>query len=98
MFKQGDERTLRNNEQAYKNMKLAAAMLEVMSEHNAQYIVEDTYLDFGQDWMWTTIVRRGWHDCQILNPREWFMITNAETTEDVARAVDDIRSGEWFRD
>ena len=92
------KRTLAQWEPEYKKLKAVAALLEMMSEHNATYIVKDTYLDFGQNWMWTTICRRGWNDCQVLSPRDWEDIMNANTPAEIAAVVDEIRGGKYFHD
>ena len=92
------ERTLNRNEQAYKNMEAVAKMLEAFSANGAEYRVEDVYLDYGQDWMWTTICRRGYNECQVLNPKEWEQIVLAGTATELAQAVEAIRTGKWFRD
>lgn len=92
------ERTLERNEKAYKNMIAVAKMLEAVSENNAKYEVEDVYLDFGQDWMWTTICRKGgmFGGCQILNPKEWREIVLAENASELVEAVNNIRNGKYF--
>ena len=92
------ERTLQSNEQEYKNLKAVAAMLEALSAHGATYIVEDVYLDFGQKWMWTTILRKGFAECQILSPRQWKMITTAEKLNDLVICVEDIMNDKYFMD
>ena len=92
------ERTLANHEPEYKKLKAVAALLEMMSEHNATYIIKDVYLDFGQNWMWTTICRRGWRDCQVLSPTEWKAIMRADTAQKIAAVVDMIRADKFFND
>lgn len=92
------ERTLQSNEQEYKNLKAVAAMLEALSAHSATYIVEDVYLDFGQKWMWTTIIRKGYSECQILSPRQWEMVTMATSSNELLACVEDIRNDKYFMD
>ena len=92
------ERIIHTNEPEYKKLKAVAAVLEMLSPNNAQYTVEDTYLDYGQDWKWTTICRKGYHDCQVLSPRDWGDVMVIETAEDVALVVDHIRGGDYFAD
>lgn len=91
------ERTLRKEEREYKMMELVAKALEIESPNNATYRVEDVYLDFGQRWMWTTICRYGYRECQVLSPREWEEICLADIS-DIARIVEDIRSDKYFGD
>ena len=92
------ERTLNRSEKAYKNMVAVAKMLEAVSANDAQYTVQDVYFDFGQDWMWTTICRRGYSECQILSPRQWKDIIFAETIEDLTACANDIRNDKYFGD
>ena len=92
------ERTLEKNDQGYKNLKAVAAMLEAFSKHGAAYEVTDVYLDMGQDWMWTTIYRKGYMDCQVLCPRDWRAIVLANTVEELAEVVNVIRNGDFFHD
>lgn len=81
-----------------KKFEAVAKMLEAFSAHDAEYIVQDVYLDFGQDWMWTTICRRGYRECQVLCPRDWQKIVEAQTPSELAEVVDLIRNGEYFGD
>lgn len=92
------ERTLKHDEQAFKNMVAVAALLTALSPNDASYLVRDVYLDFGQDWMWTTIIRRNFHECQVLSPREWEEIVLADGLNDIAACVEDIRNGTYFMD
>jgi hypothetical protein len=91
-------RTLRPDEIEYKKLKAVAAALEVLSKNNASYVVRDVYLDLGQDWMWTTICREGYRDCQILSPRDWRDVMVIETADDLALVVDHIRNDDYFND
>ena len=92
------ERIIRPDEIEYKKLAAVAALLEMLSPHKARYVVRDVYLDFGQDWKWTTICREGWSECQILCPRDWQTIMESETAADIAEIVDEIRRGEYFGD
>lgn len=82
----------------YKNLEAVAKMLEALSPNEAIYEVENVFFDFGQNWMWTTIVRYRHMECQVLTPKEWNEVISAETVEDLANAVNDIRNGDWFGD
>lgn len=82
----------------YKSLEAVAKLLEVMSPHGAIYEVRDVYFDYGQDWMWTTICRKGWRECQVLSPREWEDILFAENIGELAQAAENIRNGKWFAD
>lgn len=82
----------------YKNLIAVAAMLEAVSPNGATYVVEDVYFDLGQDWMWTTICRRGYRDCQVLCPRDWELVVMAQTVADLAAAAESIRNDRYFGD
>ena len=92
------ERTLNEFEREYTKLELVAKALEMASPNNAKYHVEDVYLDFGQNWMWTTIVRRGYRECQVLTPREWEEIMMAEGLDELAKIVEEIRNDKYFGD
>lgn len=92
------ERVLSREETAYKNMEAVAKLLEVTSKNGARYEVEDVYLDLGQEWMWTTICRRGFSECQVLNPREWEAICLADTITALAQVAEIIKHGKYFND
>lgn len=101
-FKCGSERTLNQLEdaQAYDNMVEVAGLLTSTSINNWVYEVEDCYLDYGQRWMWTTIIC---HDNegdthQVLNPAEWVQICNAKSDEELKQIVDSIKADEYFQD
>ena len=49
--------TYKENTYEYEQLRIAAEMLTAKSEHGYRYYVADTYFDYGQDWMWTTILR-----------------------------------------
>ena len=82
----------------YTKLEAVAKMLEAVSDKNAVYEVRDVYFDLGQNWMWTTISRVGgmFGGTQILSPRQWEMILIADNATQLAEAVDDIRSDEYF--
>lgn len=80
--------------QFYKNLKLASAMME-FADPESEYVVEDTYFDYGQDWMWTTIIKRTpySHWCngvQILCPRDEDRILLADSLDEITEIVKDI--------
>lgn len=93
------ERTLARSESAYKNISAVAAMLTAFSPNGYEYKVENVYLDFGQNWMWTTITRESkWGGVQVLNPREWGEVTTADSPEALGKIVSAIMAGEYFND
>ena len=91
-------RVINPAEFTYLKFELVADMLKFDSKHNADYIVQDVYLDLGQDWMWTTICRVGYRECQVLSPREWEDIVNSNSLEELVRCVRIIQNGEYFGD
>lgn len=91
-------RVINETEPEYKKFQIVAKMLAYDSVHGAAYTVEDVYLDYGQDWMWTTICRVGYRECQVLSPREWEDIMNAQSLEELIKCVRDIQNGDYFMD
>lgn len=91
-------RTFEKGTQEYKRLVAVAKTLEALSPNGATYEVEEVYFDFGQDWMWTTICRKGYKDCQILSPKNWEMILLSDTTGALVNTCDEIRNGKYFLD
>lgn len=90
--------TISSGSKHYKKLSAVAAMLEAVSPHDATYLVGDTYFDAGQNWMWTTIIRRGYRDCQVLDPKQWEQILETSTPDDLAKVTNDIINDEYFGD
>ena len=84
-----------------KKLVAVAKMLEAVSPNGYRYEVEVTYFDYGQDWLWTTIIR---HDdnkdynVQVLNPKEWEHIITAETITDLCVITEHITKDKYFGD
>lgn len=91
-------RTLEKGSHEYQKLEVVAALLQTFSPHFATYEVRDVYFDLGEEWMWTTICRKGWHECQVLSPRQWDMIMDAKTPLAVLHCFDDIREDKFFTD
>ena len=59
-------------------------------------VVDDIYFDFGQDWMWTTLViGRSAQDSFQINPRQWEGLFGdckqfAESLESMIKSCNDI--------
>ena len=70
----------------YKALEAAAALAELKSPNGYKYFVMNTYFDFGQDWLWTTIVaeKPNGDSYQALDPREHAAIITGEINEIVA--------------
>lgn len=81
----------------YNNLKLAAYILEKTSPNSHTYTVKNTYLDYGQDWSWTTIIDET-AEAQILNPKEWKKLISANSTREVDEIVDEIKNDKYFLD
>lgn len=86
IYKQGDETTFEPDTEEYKRLEEIAKKMTELSPNKQTYKVEDVYLDYGQDWMWTTIVNveRGY---QILSPRDWMECLNNDDTNAVANEI-----------
>ena len=51
----------------YDILSCAAIMMTHMDTNNNRYFVQDTYFDFGQDWLYTTIIKENLNETsQIL--------------------------------
>lgn len=92
------ERILSKNEIEYHKLDVVATILENESKNHAKYIVQDVYLDFGANWMWTTICRKGYLDCQVLSPREWQKIILAESFTELVDIAHEIMNDKYFGD
>lgn len=90
------ERTLKHSEQGFKNLCAVASILTAVSKNGFSYRVRDTYLDYGQDWMWTTIIDS--RDVQILCPRDWEKVVLATTADELLDAVKNIMNDKYFGD
>lgn len=92
--------TIKSNTKEYRNLKIAADILEYESPSNSMYYVEDTYFDYGQDWVWTTIVRLDgrWGGVQAVTPAEWEKLIFADSIEEIVKIVHEIRSNKFFSD
>lgn len=104
-YQQGDEQVLDPDSEEYKKFE---KIVDLLNEANiiytsgrhkgdrAYFYVDDTYLDFGSDWKWTTIIRED--NVQVLSPADWLSIINEESTpeEIVNKIVTDKYSGVKF--
>lgn len=94
IYKQGDERTFDQDSEEFKRLQEVAIALTKQSPNNHFYTVRDAYLDYGQDWKWTTIIDTA-IEVQILNPRDWLDIVNGTPTSDV---VNTLINGDYWPD
>lgn len=101
------ERLLKPDEREYKNLEAAAKVMEALSRNGKNYEVSDTYLDYGQNWKWTTIFRgkrNEWMnnrfeiDCQVLCPRDWKKIVSATTMQELFDAIQETITDKYYSD
>lgn len=83
-------RVFQDYELEYQKLKLVADMLTTFSPNGTVYIVEVTYLDFGQDWKWTTIISDSKDSWQILNPREWEKIVESDNIDELFEIAKEV--------
>jgi len=81
-------------------LNLACEELNRLSRNGITYTVEDTWFDYGQRWMWTTIIGHDpncpWCESyQALCPRDFERILYST---DIPTTVSVIRSDKWWRD
>ena len=104
-FDTGDERVLEKDEIAYKNMEEIVNLLNmsnIVSKKDKEIVfyVKDVYLDYGADWLWTTIIVNSKDEndddfisYQLLTPNQWLEIVNGE--KDPKELVNDIVNYEY---
>jgi len=89
-------KTFAKGTQEYKNLEAAAALMTAFSPKGIIYRVQETYFDYGQDWMWTTIIayedspRWGRDSWQALNPREQEEICLTSNVKELAKVVEKV--------
>ena len=93
-----NERILSKSEIEYSKLEIVAKMLESKSPNKAQYVIEDVYLDYGANWVWSTIVRKGYRECQVLSPRDWKSIVMCDSFTELEQIAEEIRNDKWFGD
>ena len=83
----------------HKALTTASAILTAVSPKGITYTVEDTYFDYGQRWMWTTIIANDpsstFGSYQALCPRDYEKIL---TTDDMLTTLSEIRADKWWSD
>ena len=83
----------------YKKLTTAATILTAVSPKGITYTVEETYFDYGQNWMWTTIIANDpsstFGDYQALCPRDY---ENILLTDDLLATLSAIRADKWWND
>ena len=72
----------------HEQLRIAAEMLTEKSPNGYKYYVGETYCDFGQGWIWTTILCKSgslWGDYQAITPdqqEEIILSKDLEATTD----------------
>lgn len=82
-------------------LELVASILTKESGKGRKYEVKDTWMDYGSQLAWTTIVYTDPDDnygVQILSPKEWADLLNAEDDDELNQVIDQITSGEYWSD
>lgn len=83
MYRQGDQCVLAPDSSEYGTISKFCDLLNQNSPNKHRYIIRDTYLNFGQNRQWTTIIDDT-SGCQVLNPAQWLDIVNeAEPIKDL---------------
>ena len=86
----------------YARLTALADLLNLNAIENgsdSHYWVDETYLDYGQDWMWTTILKRSkWGNVQVLCPRDWkaLMDQTVNPASAVVTAYGLVTNGKYF--
>lgn len=92
-------RTYAPDTDAYKKLMTASTILSAVSPKGITYTVEDTWFDYGQKWMWTTIIAydqsSSFGSYQALCPRDY---ENILLTDDMLTTLTAIRADKWWRD
>lgn len=82
-------------------LELVASILTKESGKGRKYEVKDTWMDYGSQLAWTTIIYTDPDDnygVQILSPKEWADLLNAEDDDEINQVIDQITSGEYWSD
>lgn len=81
----------------YKKLEKAARLFnDIAEEVDTDYTnfeVGETYFDYGQNWMWTTILcksKNSGYGVQILSPRDQEDILNSTSTRELVNIIERI--------
>ena len=84
-----------------KKLKKLAKFLSALSPNDYDYYVDDTYFDYGQGWIYTTVLCRGdgeWGGYQALNPKEQEAVFFADTTDDLYKIAKEVLADKFCPD
>lgn len=90
-------RTFAPDTPEYQRLARAAKILTAASPRNYTYRVEDTYFDFGQNWLWTTIIcyRPYGESYQALYPADQEAILTTDNVIDLLTTLARIMQGKY---
>lgn len=93
-------KTFRNDSPEYSALNRAAQIMTERSPRGYHYYVGDTFFDYGQNWVWTTILSDGgnWGGYQALCPRDQEAIIIAATPEALEAAIERIFADKYCPD
>lgn len=80
---------LEKDSNEYFQLKVAC-QIAAEETKDMEYKVQDTYFDYGQDWMWTTVIAINLKDgssFQMFNPRDWAEIINDATNARIREII-----------
>ena len=91
---------LHHSSHGYTALEFAAAALTFASPGHVRYKVQDVYFDYGQNWMWTTIVaeRPNGDSWQALYPRDWEKLVTSDSIIDIVATVKAIGNDKFNPD
>lgn len=90
-------RTYTKDTEEHAKLTQAARYLTEHSPKGIRYTVDNTWFDYGQRWMWTTLIatRPDGIDYQALCPRDFEKILRSG---DIPATMEEIRSDKWWMD
>ena len=84
----------------YELLDKLAMELTRKSPNHYKYYVDETYFDYGQGWMWTTVLcKSGKYSYQALNPREQEeVLLSGGSCEEIAAIADEVLADKFCPD
>ncbi|MGM9544257.1 MAG: hypothetical protein ACI3T9_04675 [Romboutsia timonensis] len=96
-----DVQTFKPGSEEKSRLEKVASILTKGSGLGRKYTVEDTWMDYGSQLAWTTIVYQdpdNDYKVQILSPRDWADILNAENDDELNDALNALIEDEYWSD